>query len=170
MRVFGVDCGIAITGWAVLESLRRSRGTQTYKVIDYGVVCTDSKLNMTERLEKLYNEVRKKLLEFKPDSVAVESLFYFKNQKTIISVGQARGVILLAAAKRNIEVFDYTPLQVKQAITGYGKATKDQMQRMTKTILKLKEIPKPDDAADALAIGVCHLNTISFLRRKRIPK
>lgn len=160
MRVFGIDCGIAITGWAVLEEDTESRNSGC-KIIDFGVIRTKSNLDMSQRLSMLYDDIVEKINEFKPDCAAIESLFYFKNKKTIISIGQARGVIILAIEKKGLRSYDYTPLQVKQAVTGYGRATKNQVQRMVKTILKLEEIPKPDDAADAIAIAVCHLNTKS---------
>jgi crossover junction endodeoxyribonuclease RuvC len=114
---------------------------------------------MSERLKKLFEEIVKIIKMYKPNCVAIESLFFFNNQKTVISVGQARGVLILAAAQKNLPIFDYTPLQVKQAVSGYGKASKVQVQKMVKLILNLEELPKPDDAADALAISICHLNT-----------
>lgn len=158
MRVLGVDCGIAITGWAVLERKKRySRGL--LNTLSYGVIRTEAKKEMSKRLKKVFKELSGVIQEYKPNCIAIESLFYFKNQKTVMSVGQARGVSILAAAQKGLQVYNYTPLQVKQAVTGYGKASKDQIQRMVKTILGLGEIPRPDDAADALAIAICHLNT-----------
>jgi crossover junction endodeoxyribonuclease RuvC len=161
MRVIGIDCGIAITGWAILESNKSGR-SKVPKVVNYGVIKTKAGIPMSDRLVKLSEELTKLVNKYKPECAAIENLFYFKNQKTIISVSQARGVSILAVASKGIEVHDYTPLQVKQAITGYGRATKEQMQRMIKTILKLEKIPKPDDAADALAIAFCHLSTIKY--------
>lgn len=156
MRVIGIDCGTAITGWAVLE---REEDRNIYNVIDYGVIRTSSKSPMPLRLSELYEDLNKLVKKHKPVEMAVESIFFFKNQKTVISVGQARGVTILAGVNLNLEVYDYTPLQVKQAITGYGRADKQQVQRMVKTILGLREVPKPDDAADALAVCICHLNS-----------
>lgn len=158
MRVIGIDCGTAITGWAVLES-NGKMSKNRLKVVGYGVIRTDPKQDMGQRLVILYEELFSIIKEHKPTSAGIESLFYFKNQKTVMSVGQSRGVIMLAVVKNGLKPYDYTPLQVKQAITGYGKATKDQIQKMVKAILKLEEIPRPDDAADALAIAICHLNT-----------
>ncbi len=154
MKVLGIDCGIAITGWAVMNKAK------SYKILDYGVIKTKANCKTENRLESLYNDLISLVDEFKPKQAAVESLFYFRNQKTVINVAQARGVILLALEMKGIKVFHYTPLQVKQAITGYGKATKLQVQKMVKSILKLKKMPRPDDAADALAISICHINTM----------
>ncbi|MBU0975933.1 MAG: crossover junction endodeoxyribonuclease RuvC [Patescibacteria group bacterium] len=152
--VLGVDCGLATTGWSVV-SKRKNR----FCVLGYGVIKTKSKEELGVRMQKIYKSLRSVIGEFKPKSAGVESLFYFKNKKTVMTVGQARGVILLAVADEKLRVYDYTPLQVKQAVTGYGKATKNQVQLMVKTILGLKESPKPDDAADALAVAICHLNS-----------
>ncbi|MBN2015721.1 crossover junction endodeoxyribonuclease RuvC [Candidatus Dojkabacteria bacterium] len=163
MRVLGIDCGIAITGWAVLERLD-GIGNKAPDIIDYGVIRTDSGQVMSHRLSKLYEEVIGKINLYKPESAAIESLFYFRNQKTVMSVGQARGVIILACAHKDLPTHDYTPLQVKQAVVGYGKAEKKQVQRMIKLILKLEETPKPDDAADALAVALCHLNSFNGRR------
>lgn len=156
MKVLGIDCGIAITGWAIIEKKKRAG---KYNVVDYGVIRTKSGLSMQSRLKKLFDDLNKIMKKHQPDKIAIEELFYFKNQKTIISVGQARGVTVLACEENGREVVGYTPLQVKQAVTGYGNAKKKQVQRMVKTILSLKKLPKPDDAADALAIAICHLNT-----------
>lgn len=154
----GIDCGTATTGWAILEKNLPLRDKKI-KICEYGVVKTESDMPMEERLSLLYKGIYEILSKYKPQVVAVESLFYFKNQKTVISVGQARGVILLACAEANSTVVDYTPLQVKQAVSGYGKASKMQVQQMVKAILGLKEIPRSDDAADALAIAICHINS-----------
>jgi crossover junction endodeoxyribonuclease RuvC len=159
MKVLGIDCGLAITGWAILEK-DSNLLNKCAKVIGYGVIRTKAGMKNEDRLSKLYDDLQELIEEHKPDSAAIEDLFYFKNQKTVIKVGQARGVTILAAAQENLEIFDYTPLQVKQAVCGYGRATKDQVQKMVKAILHLKKIPKPDDAADALAIGICHVNSI----------
>ena len=156
MNIIGVDCGIAITGWAVIG---RDRGTQ---ILDYGVIKTKVGCKVESRLANLYKDLILIIKEFKPEQAAVESIFYYKNKKTVINVAQARGVTLLALQNMGVQVFQYTPLQVKQAITGYGKATKLQVQKMVKTILKLKKVPKPDDAADAIAISICHINTVKL--------
>jgi crossover junction endodeoxyribonuclease RuvC len=156
MRILGIDVGTAITGWSIVE--RISNGN--YKTYGYGVIRTDKSLAPPERLVIIFNELNEIITTFKPDQMAVEELFYFKNSKTVITVGQARGVILLAGKINKLGIFGYTPLQVKQAVTGYGRAEKEQIQRMVKLILKLEQIPKPDDAADALAIAICHLNSL----------
>ena len=111
------------------------------------------------RLDIIYNSTIEIIEKFSPDFAAVESLFYFKNKKTVMTVGQARGVVLLAAEKKGLTCYDYTPLQIKQSVTGYGRANKKQVQNMVKKILKINKVPKPDDAADALAVAICHLNT-----------
>lgn len=150
-RILGIDPGTAITGWGVLEL---SGGTK--RVIAYGVVRTKANTDMPQRLWKLHEELGELIVEFKPQVASVEDLFYFKNAKTVISVGQARGVAILTSVKKGLEVFEYTPLQIKQAITGYGRADKKQMQEMVKVLLNLEEVPKPDDAADALAAAYTH--------------
>lgn len=154
MRVLGIDVGTAITGWSIVET-----NGNMYKVYGYGVIRTDKNLDMPLRLLQIFNELEEIISTFKPTDMAVEELFYFKNSKTVISVGQARGVIVLTGIKNNLKIYGYTPLQVKQAVTGYGRAEKAQIQKMVKLILKLEVIPKPDDAADALAIAICHLNS-----------
>lgn len=156
MRVLGIDPGTGITGWGIVERISGN----LYKTIDYGVIRTPADLAMPYRLRDIYESLFKIITKYNPESVGIENLFFFKNQKTVIAVGQARGVAIVCSVNCGKEVYDYTPLQVKQAITGYGRADKKQMQKMVKTVLGLKEIPKPDDAADALAVAVCHLNSI----------
>lgn len=153
-KVLGIDCGTAIVGWAIVEKL----GSK-FEQKGFGVVTTEKGNDMYLRLKKIYAELLEIIQKYEPSEMAVEDLFYFKNQKTVISVGQARGVIMLAGANSGLPVFDYTPLQVKSAVTGYGRAEKSQVQQMIQRIFNLKELPKPDDAADALAIAICHLNT-----------
>ncbi|CAM3386595.1 crossover junction endodeoxyribonuclease RuvC [Pseudostreptobacillus hongkongensis] len=155
MRILGIDPGTAIVGYSILDYKNNK-----IELIDYGCIYTDKDLDMALRLEQIYLKLESIINLYKPDQMAIEELFFFKNQKTIISVAQARGVIVLKAQMSGIEIFNYTPLQVKTGITGYGRASKKQVQEMTKVILKLKEIPKPDDAADAIAIGINHINTI----------
>ena len=155
MRILGIDPGTAIVGYSILDYKNNK-----IELIDYGCIYTDKDLDMSLRLEQIYLKLESIINLYKPDQMAIEELFFFKNQKTIISVAQARGVIVLKAQMSGIEIFNYTPLQVKTGITGYGRASKKQVQEMTKVILKLKEIPKPDDAADAIAIGINHINTI----------
>ena len=154
MVVVGFDPGLATLGYGVLEK----KGSIT-TMIDYGVVLTPKEENLAVRLSMIEEGVKKIIQTFKPDEVAIEELFFAKNVKTGIAVAHARGVVLLTATKYCGKIFEYTPLQIKQALTGYGRADKNQIQQMVKTFLKLPKIPKPDDAADALAVGLCHLQT-----------
>ncbi|MGL5656553.1 MAG: crossover junction endodeoxyribonuclease RuvC [Fusobacteriaceae bacterium] len=158
MRVLGIDPGTAIVGFGIIDYENRA-----YKVIDYGCIFTDKDLSLDERLLIIFNEMESLIKKYEPQELAIEELFFFKNSKTVISVGQARGVIVLSGMKNGLKTAGYTPLQVKMGITGYGKAEKKQVQEMVKRILKLDEIPKPDDAADALAIAVTHINSLSSL-------
>jgi crossover junction endodeoxyribonuclease RuvC len=151
MTILGVDPGTARLGWGIIK-LTNNQPT----VGDYGCLETSKNKSDAVRLKELFNQLTLLLKKHKPDAVAVEDLFFFKNQKTIIKVSQARGVILLASAMQNIPTSSHSPLQVKMAVTGYGKADKNQVQQMTKSILKLKEIPKPDDTADALAVALTY--------------
>lgn len=157
MRILGIDVGLATTGWSVTE--KHSNNLNRYKVRDYGVIETKPKIRLEQRLKIIYKELNTIIEKYEPEASAVEGLFYFSNQKTVMQVSQARGVILLALANHNLEVFSYTPLQVKTAVTGYGRATKEQVQKMVMVIAGLKHIPEPDDAADAIAITICHLNS-----------
>jgi len=149
--IIGVDPGTAITGYGVLEF---SGGR--FRVLDYGPVRTAAKMELADRLEIIYRSLTEILKEHRPDHFAVEELFFNKNAKTALSVGHARGVAILAAVRAGISVYEYTPLQVKQAVAGYGRAAKEQVQFMVRSILHLKETPSPDDVADALAVGICH--------------
>ncbi len=151
MVILGVDPGTARLGWGVVID---KKGNQT--VGDYGCLQTAKSQSESARLAQLYQRFTKLLQKLKPDAVAVEDLFFFKNKKTVIKVSQARGVILLAVHQQKIKVFSYSPLQVKMAVTGYGRADKRQIQNLVKTILKLNTIPKPDDTADALAVALTH--------------
>ncbi|MGI6453881.1 MAG: crossover junction endodeoxyribonuclease RuvC [Syntrophomonadaceae bacterium] len=153
MLVLGIDPGTATTGFGLVEYFHGRE-----KLVDYGVISTPSHQPMPLRLHRLSVELTGLLQKYYPDAVAIEEIFYFKNSKTVISVAQGRGVAMLAAASAGIEVAEYTPLQVKQAVAGYGKADKKQIQFMVQKILKLPVCPKPDDAADALAIAICHLH------------
>lgn len=154
MLIMGIDPGIAISGYGLI-----SGECNDCSIIEYGVLKTPARLKMPQRLKQIYEGYIKLIEKYKPDAVAVEELFFYKNAKTIISVSQARGAALLAAALSNIEVFEYTPLQVKQAVVGYGRADKHQVQQMIKIYFHLDNLPKPDDAADALAVAVCHMNS-----------
>ncbi|MFA5871779.1 MAG: crossover junction endodeoxyribonuclease RuvC [Parcubacteria group bacterium] len=155
MRVLGIDPGTAITGWAVLDQSERSE----LHLVACGCVNTSKTRTDSERLLEIGSDIDLLIKKYKPDEAAIENLFFFKNQKTAITVSQSRGVVLYKLTKRKILLFEYTPLQVKQALTGYGRADKKQIQLMAKNILNLKFIPKPDDAADAIAIAICHINS-----------
>lgn len=154
MLVLGIDPGLARTGWGLVKK----KNSQA-KAVGYGCLTTKKETVEAKRLLSLYREVKVLLRKHKPEVLALEKLFFTTNAKTAFSVSQARGVIVLTAAEAKIPVFSYTPLQVKLAITGYGKAEKIQMQKMIKSILKLPEIPKPDDTADALAVALTHCFT-----------
>lgn len=151
MKILGIDPGYAIVGYGVVDYKNMS-----FTTLDYGAILTEAKTPFNKRLLKIYDEFSELLQKHKPEAVSVEKLFFTTNQKTAIDVAQARGIILLAAEQNGVPVFEYTPLQVKQAVVGYGKAQKAQVMDMTKRLLKLKEVPKPDDTADALAIAICH--------------
>ena len=153
MRILGIDPGYGIVGFGIIDY-----ENSNYKVVDYGVIETPKDEDISVRLAMIYDAIGKLTETFKPDQIAVEELFYFKNQTTVIPVAEARGVILLAAVHSCGEIFEYTPLQIKQALTGNGRAEKAQVQFMVKAIDIRIEIPKPDDAADALAVAICHAN------------
>jgi crossover junction endodeoxyribonuclease RuvC len=159
MRTLGVDPGTALLGYGIVESEPEAR------LITYGVIETESRTPMPERLLILFDGVNDLVARFHPDVVAVEQLFFARNATTAIAVGQARGVVLLAAAHAAIPVFEYSPTEVKQAIVGYGRAEKRQMQEMVRLILNLDFPPQPDDAADALAVALCHAQTAPFAAR-----
>jgi len=149
MKIIGIDPGTAIIGYGIINS------GKILELIDYGCITTSINLSTAERLEKLHKELEVLIKKHKPEIVAVEDIFFFKNLKTAIKVSQARGVILLTIAQNKIPVAEFTPLQIKQAVACYGRAEKAQVQKMVKVLLNLKEIPRPDDAADALAIAIC---------------
>ena len=151
MRIIGIDPGYAIVGFGIIEY-----DGHFFDTIDYGAVTTSADTEFNSRLLEIYRDICDILDSYRPECMAIEKLYFTTNQKTAIDVAEARGVVLLAAKQRNIDIYEYTPLQVKQSITGYGKAIKKQVQEMTKNILKLPGVPKPDDTADALAIAVCH--------------
>lgn len=151
MVVLGIDPGYAIVGWGVIE-YSHSR----FKVLGYGAITTEAQTPFPERLQIIYNDMCYLFTKYKPEVMSMEKLFYNSNQKTVIDVAQARGVITLAAQMNNKDIFEYTPLQVKQSVTGYGRAEKKQVMEMTRSILNLPEVPKPDDTADALAMAICH--------------
>ncbi len=151
MRILGIDPGYAIMGYGVVDM----KGNR-FEVVDYGSVMTDAHTDMPSRLKTLYSSLMDIIIRNEPDVVSIEQLFYNTNQKTVIMVGQARGVAILACANSGLEINEYTPLQIKQALVGYGRAEKQQVQMMVKTILGLPSVPKPDDTADALAAAICH--------------
>ncbi|NLO83754.1 MAG: crossover junction endodeoxyribonuclease RuvC [Clostridiales bacterium] len=160
MIVLGIDPGMAILGYGVVEQCGSS-----LKPIDYGVVTTPPDMMTAQRLTVIFEAVGQLIDRYCPESIAVEELFFNKNAKTALSIGHARGVAILAAALKSVEVYEYTPLQVKQAVVGYGRASKQQVQQMVRMLLGLKEIPKPDDAADALAVSICHLHSIALQKK-----
>ncbi|HOV43322.1 MAG TPA: crossover junction endodeoxyribonuclease RuvC [Syntrophothermus lipocalidus] len=153
MIVLGIDPGTATTGYGVLEDIGGKA-----RLIDYGVVRTSSGTNQAIRLLEIHNRIEQVIQCYSPSVLAVEELFFSRNAKTAITVGQARGVVLMTAAERGLVIYEYTPLEVKQAVVGFGNADKRQVQAMVKAILQMKEIPKPDDAADALAVAICHIH------------
>jgi crossover junction endodeoxyribonuclease RuvC len=155
MLVLGIDPGTATTGYGLV----RETDQGSLEVVDYGAILTPAGLEPEKRLQLLYDRIIEIILLHRPDSGAVEKLFFSRNVTTAISVGQARGVILLAMTQHQMPVAEYTPMQVKQAVSGYGGADKHQVQVMVQVILALQDLPKPDDAADALAIAICHLHS-----------
>ena len=158
MRILGIDPGYGITGFGVIEA---DRGQ--CRLLQCGAITTPAGMDFSARLEIIYEDMRKLLEVAKPDAVAIEELFFGQNVTTGIGVAQSRGVILLAIRQAGLEVTSYKPMQVKQALVGYGNATKHQMQDMTKRILHLQAMPKPDDAADAIAIALCHARSSTSL-------
>lgn len=153
-RVISIDCGTAITGWAIIDK----KGNYLTHVAS-GAIQTSKNDDMSLRLKYIFEELEKLIQEYRPTTMAIEDLFYFKNQKTVITVSQARGVIILSGVVNQLGVYNYTPLQVKSAVTGYGRAEKNQVAFMVGKILKLKDVPKLDDITDAIAVGICHLNS-----------
>ena len=174
MRILGIDPGYAIVGYGVIEY---SGGK--YFPIDYGAITTSPEIPFPQRLQQIYTRLTSVIIETDPDEMAIEKLYFQNNQKTAIPVAEARGVILLAAQMNNIRISEYTPLQVKSAVTGYGQAKKPQVMEMTRRLLKLSSIPRPDDTADALAMAICHaqssgtrlrdlINSSSTIRRSNM--
>lgn len=157
MRILGIDPGVAIVGYGVIEYKKN-----VFKVIDYGKITSPAHTPLPKRLKMVYDGATELVNAFKPDVVAIEELFFNTNVKTAIAVGHARGVLVLAAENAGIPIAEYTPLQIKQAVVGYGRADKNQVQQMVKMFLSLNEIPKPDDTADALAVAICHAHSASL--------
>ncbi len=154
MRVIGIDPGTAITGWGVVDG-----DGQDISMIAHGVVTTPAGMPLPQRLQQIYQKLGEVITAWQPESSAIEELFFSKNAKTALAVGHGRGVAMLALANAELPIAEYKPLEVKQAITGHGGADKRQMQQMVKLLLRLEDIPRPDDAADALAIAICHLHS-----------
>ena len=154
MRILGIDPGYAILGYGIID-VRGNRFT----VVDYGAITTDASMSMPDRLQTLYDGLTELIYKYEPQEASIEELFFNNNAKTAILVGEARGVAVLACAKGNLKISEYTPLQIKQALVGYGRADKKQVQYMVKTMLNLDAVPKPDDTADALAAAICHAHS-----------
>ncbi len=164
MIILGIDPGLATMGYGVINAVKGN-----YTVVDYGAVITPKDCTLPQRLKQLEEGVEELIATFKPDNVAIEELFFSKNITTGIPVAEARGVILLTAVKGlGDEVYEYTPNQIKQAVTGYGGADKIQMQHMVQVLLRLKSVPRPDDAADALAVAICHAQTSRMMNNFKI--
>ena len=163
MRILGIDPGIAIVGWGALEY-----SGNRFNVLGYGSIQTPSTMSTEDRLCAIYSELSALIEKYSPECMAIEELFWNTNQKTGIRVSEARGVILLCARQRNLKISEYTPLQVKQAVVGYGRAEKKQVISMVTMLLGLSKPPKPDDTADALAIAICHAHS-GFSRTRAFP-
>ncbi|HHT46486.1 MAG TPA: crossover junction endodeoxyribonuclease RuvC [Firmicutes bacterium] len=159
MRVIGIDPGLATVGYGIVE-----KNGDKYRELDYGYIGTPAGSELPRRLLDIYHSIKLLIEKFTPDELAMEKLFFCKNSKTALQVGEARGAIMIAAAEKKIDIFEYTPLQVKQAATGYGRADKKQVQQAVCLLLRLSEVPRPDDAADALAIALCHLQSSRWQR------
>ena len=151
MRIIGIDPGYAIMGYGIIE-----RSGNTNKAVAYGSITTDKDMPMPLRLKTLYNGLMEVIAAYEPEEASIEQLYFNTNQTTAIYVGQARGVAILACVNNGVQIYEYTPLEIKTSITGYGRAEKKQMQNMVKIFLGLDEVPKPDDTADALAAAICH--------------
>ena len=160
MLILGIDPGIAITGYGLV----REREDGEIEVIAYGVVTTSAKIPVAVRLQQIYRDIRKLVEKHQPTSAAIEKLLFGRNVTTAMNVGQARGVTILALADCGLEVAEYTPASIKEAVAGYGNASKPQVQDMVRRLLDLDEIPRPDDAADALAVAITHLHTSRYQR------
>jgi len=160
MRILGIDPGLATVGYGIIEY----RGN-SFTTLDYGAILTAAHTDFDKRLLSIHEQLSELITIFKPDAVAIEELFFNKNTKTAIAVAQARGAIVLTCAQYGVPYYEYTPLQVKQSVVGYGRADKNQVQQMTKILLNLNAVPKPDDTADALAIAICHAHSNNSLMR-----
>ena len=164
MRILGIDPGVATVGFGIVDATRLKN-----ELVRFGVISTPAGLPLSRRLVQIYTDLQELISTFHPDEMAVEELFFNTNLTTGISVAHGRGVILLAAEQLGVPIFEYTPMQVKQAVVGYGKAEKRQVMLMTQRLLGLRQIPRPDDAADALAIAICHARSAtSLLNQERV--
>lgn len=172
MITLGIDPGTAIMGYGLVESgvavpaarNARASGGDTLRLVEYGALYTPANTPLSERLPQLYKGLTDLIAEYKPDAFAIEELFFNKNVRTALAVGHARGIAILAAAHAGLRVGEYTPLQVKQAVVGYGRASKEQVQVMVQLLLNMDHIPRPDDAADALAVAICHIHSSAYER------
>ena len=160
MRILGIDPGFAITGYSVIDYIGNK-----FSLITSGAILTDAKTSFPLRLEKIYYDLKGIIDEYKPECMSIEELFFNNNAKTAINVAQARGVILMTARINNVDTYEYTPLQVKQAVVGYGRADKIQVQRMVKMILNTEKLPKLDDITDSMAIAICHAHSAKFAQK-----
>ena len=154
MRILGIDPGYAITGYSIIDYIGNK-----FNLIDSGAVTTKAGLSFPVRLTKIYDDVSDIIDTYKPDAIAIEELFFNNNAKTAINVAQARGIVLTVGCKKNIPTYEYTPLQIKQAVAGYGRADKIQVQKMVKTILNVDKLPKLDDTTDSMAAAICHAHS-----------
>ncbi len=159
MRIIGIDPGYAITGYAVLDYTGNH-----FELVKSGAIETKAGVPLPKRLLKIYDDMQLLVNEYKPDAISIEELFFNRNTTTAIGVAQGRGAVLIIAAKNNIPIYEYTPLQVKQGVVGYGRADKKQVQMMVKTILNLESVPKLDDTTDAIAIAICHAHSYRFAK------
>ena len=160
MRILGIDPGFAITGYSVIDYIGNK-----FKLLTSGAVLTNAGESFPLRLEKIYRDLTDIIKEYKPDAMSIEELFFNNNAKTAINVAQARGVIFMTARIKALDIFEYTPLQIKQAVTGYGRADKIQVQRMVKMILNEEKLPKLDDITDSMAIAICHAHSAKFAEK-----
>lgn len=163
MIICGIDPGLAISGYGIINYVGNR-----FQLLEYGTIDTEAGLEFPLRLKKIYDSYVNIFNKYNPEAIAIEELFFNKNVKTAITVGQARGVHILAAVNNNIDLYEYTPLQIKQGIVGYGRADKRQVQEMVKIILKMESIPKPDDAADGIAVAICHAHSLKYANNFKI--
>ena len=160
MRILGIDPGYGITGYSIIDYVGNK-----FRLIASGAIKTPANMSFPLRLSEIYTDLNHIIDEYKPDAVSVEELFFNNNAKTAINVAQARGVILVACSQRGIPTYEYTPLQVKQAVVGYGRADKIQVQKMVKTILNVETLPKLDDTTDSMAMAICHAHSAKFAEK-----